>query len=406
MRISDLFREAGTALFANRARSLLTVLGIVIGIGSVIAMTALIGGVTNSMMGSMGLDQARLVRIEAWSARGGLTDADIEQLMLNVPGYELVTGTTWYGDNVSTDTKTEQNQTFVCAHAVYLSATGVKVSAGRAFTEAEDEAAARVVVLNSDTATKLFGSAEEAVGQTVRIGNDGFTVVGICEAANSYDNSSYLPLTTAEQRFLSAGGGELSVIGIVEDEDAVEDVTARTEQFLSSYLGIDLESDWEDGYIYVMANKEIMAQVESAMATFQMLMVAVAGVSLLVGGIGIMNMMLTNVTERIREIGLRKALGARAADITRQFLLESVLICLAGGALGVLAGFGMALGITQLGGTLLAEQLGADGAIVPVVTLETVLWATGTCVAIGLVFGYYPARRAAKLNPVESLRFQ
>ena len=156
--------------------------------------------------------------------------------------------------------------------------------------------------------------------------------------------------------------------------------------------------DVSGGYVYVYSMKSIADQLDATTMSFQVLMTAVASISLLVGGIGIMNMMLTNVTERIREIGLRKALGARRSDITQQFLLESVCLCLAGGVLGVVFG---ALALSGL-----ASGLTEGMSVTPQVSLSAVALATGICVVIGVVFGYYPARHAARLDPVESLHFQ
>jgi putative ABC transport system permease protein len=156
-------------------------------------------------------------------------------------------------------------------------------------------------------------------------------------------------------------------------------------------------NDW----VYVLTMDSIIKQLDSMIASFQTLMLAVASVSLLVGGIGIMNMMLTNVTERIREIGLRKALGARNADITKQFLIESIALCLIGGIIGILVGYGSALALSGV-----ASSLAEGMTVTPYFSLRDMLIVTGICTGIGVVFGYGPARRAAKLDPVESLHYQ
>ena len=149
----------------------------------------------------------------------------------------------------------------------------------------------------------------------------------------------------------------------------------------------------------------MIEELNSMMLAFQVLMTSVASISLVVGGIGIMNMMLTNVTERIREIGLRKALGAKARDITRQFLLESVCLTLVGGIIGIVLGYLGAFGLAGVAGGLLGYE-GEGIAIVPYIDVQSMLLVAGICVAIGIVFGYYPARRAARLDPVESLHYQ
>ena len=155
--------------------------------------------------------------------------------------------------------------------------------------------------------------------------------------------------------------------------------------------------------MYVYSMQSMIDSVNATMGAFSLLMTAVAGVSLLVGGIGIMNMMLTNVTERIREIDLRKALGARRSDITRQFMLESVLLCVLGGLIGVLLGY---LGALALAGVAGSALMGEGTKVTPVVDLGTVIMATTICVCIGVLFGWYPAYRAARLDPVESLHYQ
>ena len=159
--------------------------------------------------------------------------------------------------------------------------------------------------------------------------------------------------------------------------------------------------------IYCYSMKSSIDSLNSFMMSFQLIMGAVAGISLLVGGIGIMNMMLTNVTERIREIGIRRALGATRRDITAQFLTESAALCVTGGIIGTIAGFAIAWALATVASSMdLTSSMGTSGAITPLIAPQTILLAVGLSVGIGLIFGYYPARRAAKLDPVECLRYQ
>jgi len=209
-----------------------------------------------------------------------------------------------------------------------------------------------------------------------------------------------MPFTTCAQRV----AGDLnisSLLGLAREEIDPQVAADATTDWLVKRFRIP-ETAIEDT-VYVITMKSIIDQVSSLMAAFQTLMVAVSSISLLVGGIGIMNMMLTNVTERIREIGLRKALGARRRDITRQFLLESICSTMAGGIIGIILGYAGSFGLAGLAG----GALGAEGmTLTPSIDIGSVLMVAGICIAVGVIFGYYPARRAAKLDPVESLRYQ
>ncbi len=407
MKVRDLVYETVSALTSNRTRSLLTVLGVVIGISAVIAMTALIGGIKQSLVGELGLGQARLVTVSYWGAREQRT-SDVEAMARDLANdYETVMPLS-YGSGEVVSTKEKKNGNLQGVRAEYFDSMNMKVLQGSAFTKADDESGSQVALMDEGSVKSLFGSANsDVVGQMVRIGGSEYKVVGVLEGSSStqYGGDSvtlYIPFNTLAQRI--KGGDGVDIIYALAREDAdVEAVSKRTEEWMIKHYNI-ADSERED-QLWVQTMKSVMQQLDTTMMSFQVLMTAVASISLVVGGIGIMNMMLTNVTERIREIGLRKALGARARDITRQFLLESVLLTLTGGVFGIVLGLGLAYALSGLAVGVIG--MGGEGApVTPVIDGSTILMVAAICTAIGVVFGYYPARRAAKLDPVESLHYQ
>ena len=405
MRARDLIAETGSAIGANRARSALTVLGIVIGIAAVISMTALIDGIKMALVGELGLNQARLVLINCWPASGEVTSDDLDALAEETGLYDFVTYTMWGSGKINTGT-TEKDMSILGCAPEYFTAMGSKLLAGRLYTKSEVDRLGQVIVLDTNSVKELFGSADaECVGQIVRIGNDEYTIAGVVESNTQYETFAYMPATTLEARVMGWSSID-SIYGFAREDADMSSIADETKAWLCARFGIVDAEDGEDAEVYtgwvdVTTMASMLEQLDTTMASFQLLMTAVASISLLVGGIGIMNMMLTNVTERIREIGLRKALGARRSDITGQFLMESVTICVVGGLLGIAFGYAGAWALADL-----ARGMAGVEQLEPVITPTAVALAAGICVGIGVLFGYYPARRAAKLDPVESLRYQ
>ena len=401
MRLMDLLRETLSALNANRGRSLLTVLGIVIGISAVIAMTALIDGIKYSLVSSLGLNQSRMVMIYAWPDRE-VTQQDLDMLQLSVPGYELVTGIDSTMARVNSAEKQFDARIIGCTPD-YFTVMGLKASVGSLFTKSDVDDTSRNVLLDKMSAEKLFGSADASIGQVVRINNDSYTIVGVVDSGPNGGGQgdtllAYIPYSTYSARL--TGTKTISqVFGYARENVDMKALADETKSWLLDWFNIP--SAQAEDRVTVMTLSSIIEQMNATLMSFQVLVTATASISLLVGGIGIMNMMLTNVTERIREIGLRKALGARSADITKQFLIESVALCLSGGIIGTVFGYLGAWGLAQGAGLFLPGMT-----VTPAFSVATVVIVVTICTIIGIVFGYGPARRAAKLDPVESLHYQ
>jgi len=399
MKLLDLLYETWHALTVNKGRSLLTVLGIVIGISAVISMTSLIDGMKNMLVGELGLEQSREVFLTIKAGRS-ITFDDLEQMENALPEYVFITGIIQGSATISSNQESG-TASITGAKPEYFQATGIKLASGRFFTEDEERIGSRMVVLDQNGVKTLFGNYDTTVvGQTVRIGSDDYAIIGVVESSAFVSTSStivvYMPFTTTQMR-ITGNVGLKNIVGFIREGTSIDSLREKTRAFAGTYFHI-LNPETS---VSVLSMQSIITQFQTIMMAFSAIMASVASISLFVGGIGIMNMMLTNVTERIREIGLRKALGARRRDITKQFLLESTMLCVVGGVLGIIFGL---IGAEIM--CWIVTMVRPDLSIAPVFSPVSILVAVGVCVAIGLVFGYYPARRAAKLDPVESLRYQ
>jgi putative ABC transport system permease protein len=411
VRIGDIFAESFRAISANKARSGLTVLGIVIGIASVIALLAIGQGSTNSITSSIESTGANLLTVSPGFSRTGgpvsggrgsartLTVDDATAIATDV-GQIAAIAPEVTGRYQVVAPSANTNTQVIGTVSSYAEVHKITVSEGTFISDVDSQNASRVVVLGSTAATDLFGDpangGTDAVGQTIRIKSTRFTVVGVTASKggtgfNSPDDAIYVPLK-ASQRFLAGQTTYLSSIGIeAATQEAMTQVqTDITDLLLSRHKIADSTS----ADFSVVNQADLASALSSTTRTLTLLLAAVAGISLIVGGIGIMNMMLTTVTERTREIGLRKAIGAKRRDVSVQFLVEAVLLTFSSGIIGIIVGWLVALALARF------------GSYQSQVTLFSVALAFGVSALIGIVFGYYPARRAAGLNPIEALRYE
>jgi putative ABC transport system permease protein len=410
MSVYDLIHETLLSVTNNKVRSSLTILGIVVGIASVILMVSIGQGSQASITASISSAGANLLTVSPGGGRFGgfgggggrggesstplaLTQADAT-LIKAIPGVAAVSPTAQSQYAVSTP-GTSVNMRVIGAGDSYDVVNTVNTDSG-SFIGAEDiRGGTKVCVLGPTAVTDLFAAGVDPIGQKVRIKGINFTVVGVTKSkgGSSFMNSDevvYIPITTL-QRFLTGNDEFGSITVKASSADVVSSVqTAITAALVASH---HVKDPTQPGFS-VQSQADILSTASTITGTFTLLLASIAGISLFVGGIGIMNMMLTTVTERTREIGLRKAIGARPRDITSQFLAEAITLCLTGGVIGILIGWGG------------SQLINLTGLMTTLVSSSAVLMAVGVCAGIGVVFGYYPARRAAKLDPIEALRYQ
>jgi len=407
MLFSDLFEETYFSLASNKSRSALTILGIVIGIGSVITMISIGQGASQSITSkveSLGTNllvvmpgrqksTGSVVR-NAMGSSQSLKLSDAKAIAENISDITAVAPTVSTRKQVRLKTA-NTNTSIYGIDPNYFSLKTIELANGSGITQAHIESNAKVAVLGPTVSDTLCGEDVDCTGQKIKIDSQEFTVVGITEAKGgtgmgSSDDLIYIPLSTA-QKYIT-GNEYLSNINVqVSDASFMDTVETSVQDLLLQRHKI---SDVDSADFSIMNQADMLSAMTSVTGTLTLLLGAIAGISLLVGGIGIMNMMLTTVTERTREIGLRKSLGANSHDISMQFLTESTALTFIGGIIGIMLGCIAAWLITKLSGTVTA------------ITWTSIILSFGVSALIGIVFGYYPARRASKLNPIDALRYQ
>lgn len=407
MNFINLFKIALRAIAANKLRSFLTMLGIIIGVASVIAMLAIGQGSKQSIQKNISEMGSNMIMIQPGQDRGhGRAQKDASEMQtLKLTDYEALCKDTKYLAAVSPNVSASgqfvngNNNTPSTIYGVspdYLKIRQLKIADGEIFTEEDMQTSAKVCVIGKTIADNLFPNGEDPIGKVIRYKSIPFRIVGILKSKgyNSFgmdqDNLVLAPYTTVMKRILSVTylqGINASAISEDRTDQAIEEITTILREQHK------LMGDAQNNFT-IRSQQEIAEMMNSTSDTMTILLLVVACISLIVGGIGIMNIMYVSVTERTKEIGLRMSVGARGFDILNQFLIEAVFLSVTGGIIGVLVGIGISVGINTF-------------AMWPILIQPwSVLLSFVVCTATGIFFGWYPAKKAAQLDPIEALRYE
>ena len=404
----ETIRTAVFSLWANKMRSMLTMLGVVIGVGAVIAMVAIGNGASGQMEGVISSMGANMIVLRPGAPNaGGVRQSVGSGGTLTLNDIRAIEEECWSIQNVAPQVNTSsqlivENRNWpsqvVGTTPGFFDIREFQVQNGRLLDKEDERGAAKVAVIGETVARELFGKADP-VGRSIRIKNIPFEVVGVLAPkgqsamGQDQDDTVIVPITTAQRRLVRSAFADSVNMAFVQAKDISMMDSAITEMRALLRQRHRLSSDKEDDFDLRNMTQMLdsLAQTTRVMA---LLLGSVASISLLVGGIGIMNIMLVSVTERTREIGIRMAIGARAGDIRTQFLLEALLLSLAGGAVGILLGFSASLGVTEF----LKWPTSVSGGAIAL--------AAGFSCFVGIFFGLYPAWKASLLRPIDALRFE
>lgn len=407
MDLKELFLESISALTLNKLRTGLAILGVVIGIGSVITLISLGQSSQRLIEARIQSLGSNLLTVSPGSrtsggirgASGGVTTLTYSDAKIIATSPQITTvknvSAEYSGNAQIVAGRNNTNTRIIGVTPEYSSVRNVTVASGSFITQRNLDGMSKMAVLGPQTASDLFGEGVDPVGKTIRINNISFNVVGLTESKGgsgfmNQDDNVFVPLTTAQK--LMFGVDHLSTISI---EALSPEVMALARNQIG-YLLLERHKikNPQDADFSIMSQEDILGTAAEVTGTFTILLSGIAAISLIVGGIGIMNIMLVTVTERTREIGLRKALGAKRKIITLQFLLEAVVITFIGGLTGVILGIG-------------ASYIISNSMNLPfVISFSSILLAFGVSASIGVLFGWYPARKAASLQPIDALRYE
>jgi putative ABC transport system permease protein len=405
MNFINLFKVALKALANNKFRSFLSMLGIIIGVAAVIVMMAIGQGSKESVKANISQMGTNIIMIRPGAdMRGGVRQDPSAMQTLKMDDYNSIKNDTKYILYVSPEVSTSgqaiygANNTNTSAYGVdpaYLDIKQWQVEDGAVFTDVDIQSSAKVCLIGKTVADELFPDGGDPVGKTIRFKSIPFRIVGVLKSKgyNSFgmdqDNLILCPYTTVMKRILAQ-----TYLSTINCSALTEEMTDDAIDELTTLLRTNhkLKDDADDDFT-IRSQQEMMETMTSTMDSITIILVVAAGFSLLVAGIGIMNIMLVSVTERTKEIGLRMSVGARGIDISSQFLIESIMISITGGILGVILGILLSKGAVLFG-------------LPTSVPMWSILVSFAICTVIGIVFGYFPAKKASNLDPIEAIRYE
>ena len=412
MNVTNLFKIAFRAIAANKLRSFLTMLGIIIGVASVITMLAIGQGSKKSIQSQIAEMGSNMIMIQPGAdMRGGVRQDASSMETLKLTDYQSIKDNCKYISAISPTVNSSgqfiygSNNTPSSIYGVipdYLTIRQLSVEDGEMFTDADIKSSAKVCILGKTVVDNLFPNGEEPVGKVVRFNSIPFRVIGVLKSKGynsmgmDQDNLVLAPYTTIMKRILAITYIQgINCSAITEDmtDNATEEITSILRQNHKLKDATDTSSADDDDFT-IRSQEELATMMNSTTDLMTILLACIAGISLLVGGIGIMNIMYVSVTERTKEIGLRMSVGARGVDILSQFLIEAILLSVTGGIIGVLLGVGASYAVN-----ILAKW--------PILIQPwSVLLSFIVCTATGVFFGWYPAKKAAQLDPIEAIRYE
>lgn len=411
MRLGDALKLSAATLRANKVRTFLTSLGIIIGIGSVVLIMSVGAGAQSLIISQISSIGSNLIGVLPGASEENGPPASVVGAVITTLKYEDavairsqvtdVTAVSAYNSGLATASYQNSNKdvSYFGVMADYVNVEEAELQEGRFFSEEEERSSPRVVVIGYNVRQDLF-QGQEAVGRKIKLNRETFEVVGVMKARGvvgfrNLDDMAFMPISTAQKIML--GINYVNFIRIkVGNQESLDQAKEEVRLLLRDRHNISGSGSDDFTVEDTKAAADILTQVTDALKFF---LVAIAGISLVVGGMGVMNIMLASINERIREIGLRKAVGAKSGSILSQFLLESMSIAVIGGLIGIAIGSGLSYVVA-----VVARFLGYDWDFI--ITGSSVAIGVMVALLIGLVFGIYPARRAAKLDPIEALRYE